>query len=340
MTQATQHRFITPTPGINARSLPRVERLIAHAEQWRIAVRTTEQGVRIIDAGIATRGSIEAGLEVARICMADLGTVALRADAAAASGGWPTWIDIHSSQPVLACLASQYAGWSLSASKEEGGGRKFFALGSGPARALAAREPLFEELGYKEHGDQGVLVMEVDREPPQIVIDKVLRDCGLPPQGLTVILTPTASAAGTTQVVARALEVALHKVHVLGFALDAVIEGRATAPLPPPARDAGQAMGRTNDAILYGAQVHLTVDTDDDTARKLAHELPSANSSAHGRPFADIFRDVDYDFYRIDPALFAPAEVWVSSLGSGATFRAGRLDLGLLRAQWLQEAVA
>jgi methenyltetrahydromethanopterin cyclohydrolase len=36
-----------------------------------------------------------------------------------------------------------------------------------------------------------------------------------------------------------------------------------------------------------------------------------------------MFKDVAYDFYKIDGALFAPAEVWVSNLDSGSTFHAG-----------------
>jgi methenyltetrahydromethanopterin cyclohydrolase len=239
---------------------------------------------------------------------------------------------------VLACLASQYAGWSLSASKEEGGGKKFFSLGSGPARALAGRETLFEELGYRDRATAAVLVLEVDRAPPPVVIDKILRDCGLAPAQLTLILTPTSSLAGSTQVVARALEVAMHKAHALGFRLADIIDGNARAPLPAPSPDGGVAMGRTNDAILYGGQVHLTVDGDDDAARQLARGLPSSGSRDYGRSFADIFRDYDYDFYKIDPALFAPAEVWVSSLASGCTWHAGKVDMGLLRRLWLDEA--
>jgi methenyltetrahydromethanopterin cyclohydrolase len=247
-------------------------------------------------------------------------------------------IEVSSAQPVLACLASQYAGWSLAATKEQTGGRKFFALGSGPARALACKEPLFEELGYRDRADTGVLVLETDREPPAVIIDKVLRDCGLEPSGLTVILTPTTSAAGTTQVVGRVLEVALHKAHHLGFPLASIVEGMASAPLPPPAHDGTEAMGRTNDAILYGGRVHLTVDADDEAARTLAHDLPSLNSRDYGRTFAEVFRQYDFDFYKIDPALFAPAEVWVSNRRSGTTWHAGRRNLDLLRGAWLQDA--
>ena len=73
-----------------------------------------------------------------------------------------------SNQPVLACLASQYAGWALSH-------EKFFSLGSGPARALAQREDLFKELAYKDAADSTCIVLETDKIPPMEVIDKIER---------------------------------------------------------------------------------------------------------------------------------------------------------------------
>jgi len=324
------------TTSVNARARPLVEQLLADAEALAVQVRHEAGGVCIVDAGLAARGSVQAGLLIGEICMGGLGQVLLRAGAAAS--GWPTWLDVSSAQPVLACLASQYAGWSLAASKEETGGRKFFSLGSGPARALAAKEALFAELGYRDQADTGVLVLEVDRDAPQVIIDKVLRDCGLAPPQLTLIITPTTSLAGTTQVVARVLEVALHKAHELGFALADIVGGTASAPLPAPSNDGVQAMGRTNDAILYGGQVQLSVRGSDDAARDLARKLPSRNAAEFGRSFAELFQAAGYDFYKIDPALFAPAEVWVSNLDSGNTWHAGGLDMALLQRLWLQEA--
>ena len=323
------------TLSVNRQARPLVERLLAQADALQVRVRRDDCGACIVDAGIDARGSVEAGLLIAEICMGALGQVGLRPGVLE---GWPTWIEVHSSQPVLACLGSQYAGWSLVASKEETGGKKFFSLGSGPARALAAKEKLFAELGYRDHGDAGVLVLEVDRTPPKIIIDKLLRDCGLSAEGLTLILTPTTSLAGTTQVVARVLEVALHKAHELGFALGNIVNGSAAAPLPAPSPDGVQAMGRTNDAILYGGRVQLTVRGDDAAARTLAQQLPSRNSRDYGRSFADIFKAAEYDFYKIDAALFAPAEVWVSNLDSGNTWHAGALNMTLLLDLWLQNA--
>ncbi len=320
---------------VNQHVLPWLQRLLGQADLLGLQVGIEPGGCRIVDAGISAPGSIQAGLLIAEICLGGFGQVQLMA---AASDGWPTWLQVHSAQPVLACLASQYAGWSLSASKDETGGKKFFALGSGPARALAVKEPLFAELGYHDHASSGVLVLEVDRPPPPVVLAKIQRDCGLAPAALTLILTPTTSLAGTTQVVARVLEVALHRAHALGFALGNIVAGSASAPLPAPGVGLVQAMGRTNDAILYGGRVHLTVRGDDAAAQALARQLPSGQSKDHGRSFAELFEAAGHDFYQLDPALFAPAEVWVSNLDSGRTWHSGAPDMGLLRRLWLESA--
>jgi methenyltetrahydromethanopterin cyclohydrolase len=175
-----------------------------------------------------------------------------------------------------------------------------------------------------------VFVLEVDRAPPAAVVEKVALDCELPAERLTFILTPTRSLAGTVQIVARVLEVALHKAHTLRFPLNRIVDGAGFAPLPPPSPDFLTAMGRTNDAILFGGSVTLFVDTTDDEARALASALPASASRDYGKPFARIFSDFEYDFYRIDPLLFAPAEVLVCNVASGKSFRAGTRDAARL----------
>jgi methenyltetrahydromethanopterin cyclohydrolase len=127
------------------------------------------------------------------------------------------------------------------------------------------------------------------------------------------------------QVIARVLEVALHKAHALHFPLENIEDGVGTAPISPPVPDFVRAMGRTNDAIIYGGRVQLYVRGSDDAARRLATDLPSGGSSSYGQPFAEIFAAVNGDFYKIDPMLFSPAEVTVSNLDTGASFHAGEL---------------
>ncbi len=299
--------------------------MLEHASALRLGVSKLENQTTIIDAGIDTLGGLEAGRRIAEICMGGLGSVSL--GASGVSELWPWQVNVHSANPVLACLASQYAGWSLS----HGNGKQAFnALGSGPARAMGSKEALFDELAYRDRHEQAFLVIEVDKIPPLEIADEIARRCELAPENLYLILTPTSSLAGCVQIVARVLETALHKAHALGFELERIVDGAGCAPLCPPSPDFLKAMSRTNDSILFAGQVQLFVRTGAYEAEELANKLPSSASADYGQPFGEIFKSVEYDFYKIDPMLFSPARVAVTSLESGDTFHAGKLDLTLL----------
>jgi len=315
---------------INKLTQPLVKYLIDNADKLRLGVDVLENGCTIIDAGIKVPGGLEAGRIMAEICMGGLGTVAL--NHSAYTENWPLSVNVYSSNPVLACLGSQYAGWSLSH-------EKYYALGSGPARAMASKlkdgqqepvEALYKELDYTDAFDSTVLVIENDAIPPLAIIEKVAAACNVDPAKLTIIVAPTSSLAGGIQVVARVLEVALHKAHALHFPLENIIDGSGIAPVCPPHPNFVKAMGRTNDSILFAGQVHLFVKGSDEAAEKLAKELPSSTSKDYGKPFAEIFKQCDYDFFKIDGMLFSPASVIVTAVESGKTFRAGKLDNALL----------
>lgn len=313
------------SPSLNKLTAPLVDYLVTNAASLRLAVSELDNGCRIIDAGINAPGGLEAGRIIAEICMGGLGTVKLRASTNFRNWSWH--LDVHSTNPVLACLASQYAGWSLNHGEGKGA---FNALGSGPARAMGSSEELYDELAYRDSGDNAYIVVEVDKIPPLEIADKIAEKCGIPASALTIILTPTSSLAGSVQVVARVLETALHKAHALHFPLDKIIDGAGSAPICPPSRDFLTAMSRTNDSILFAGQIQLFVEASDDDAEELANKLPSSSSNDYGRPFGEIFKSVAYDFYQVDPMLFSPARVAVSSLTTGHTFHAGKIDLDLL----------
>ena len=294
-------------------------------ESLRLDVSNLNDGTRIIDAGINAKGGIEAGRLIAEICMGGLGVVKLRASTNFHHWSWH--VDVHSSNPVMACLASQYAGWSLSHGE---GKDAFHALGSGPARTSGSNEPLFDELKYHDSTSKTCIVIEVDRIPPVELTSKIAKMCNVQNNELTVILTPTSSLAGTVQIISRVLETSLHKAHELHFPLENIIDGAGSAPLCPPSNDFLTAMSRTNDSILFAGQIQLFVEATDEDAEELANALPSSTSKDYGKPFGEIFKDVNYDFYKIDPMLFSPAKVSVSSLTTGHTFHAGKIDLDLL----------
>jgi len=306
---------------INQLTQPLVEALISNADALQIAVNQHETGATIIDAGIDVNGGLEAGRQIAEICMGGLGSVSLQNNTTFEN--WPLSVKVHAKSPVIACLGSQYAGWSLAHDK-------FFSLGSGPARAIAQREEIYKELAYQDTADQTVLVLETDQVPPTEVVNKVANDTGVDPKHLHFILTPTSSLAGTVQITARVLEVALHKLHSVHFPLENLLDGYGVAPIPAPSPDFLTGMGRTNDAILFGGYVQLFIKGDDEAAEKLAAELPSSASKDYGRPFAEIFKAVNMDFYQIDPLLFSPAKVAVTNVETGKTFLSGYFNEELL----------
>jgi methenyltetrahydromethanopterin cyclohydrolase len=190
-------------------------------------------------------------------------------------------------------------------------------------RAAAAREPLFEKLPLREKTDEAVGVLETRQFPTPEVCRDVAEKCGVAPNRLTLCLAPTASQAGTLQVAARSVETALHKLLELGFDVAQIESGYGTAPLPPVAKDDLAAIGRTNDAILYGAQVTLWVRGDDAEFESVGRKVPSSASPDHGRPFIEIFKRAGGDFYQIDPHLFSPAVVTLMNLRTGNSFRFG-----------------
>ncbi len=306
---------------INALTQPLVNRLLENAPALNLAVSQHALSATIIDGGINVTGGLEAGRQIAEICMGGLGTVSLQNNTTFKN--WPLSVKVHAQNPVISCLGSQYAGWALSHDK-------FFSLGSGPARAIAQREDIYAELGYKDNHLKTVLVLETDQVPPVEVIEKIANDTKIKPENISLILTPTKSLAGAVQIVARVLEVALHKLHTLHFPLAALVDGYGIAPVPAPSPDFLTGMGRTNDAILFGGFVHLYVKSSDEAAAKLAKELPSSASKDYGQPFAEVFKAVNMDFYKIDPLLFSPAKVAISNLETGNSFFAGDFNEALL----------
>ena len=285
----------------------------------------TMAGARVLDAGIGAPGGMSAGLALARVCLADLATVDL---VPGEQAGWRgPWVTIRTDRPVLACLGSQYAGMQVAVGK-------YFAMGSGPMRARLGSEPILKKLGIHETTDVAVGVLETGKLPTAEVILHLAGKLGLEPDRITLLVAPTTSIAGMVQVVARSLETALHQMHEAGFPLECVVSGMGCAPLPAPCPDTIGAIGRSNDAILYGGRVELFVSTrpgQEGLIDELGPKTTSSASPAHGQPFAEIFKAAGGDFYKIDPRLFAPAELVLHDLTTGRSRVFGETRTDLLR---------
>jgi methenyltetrahydromethanopterin cyclohydrolase len=309
------------TLSLNDRARELADRLADEADALRVAVRTLPDGTRLVDCGSAVPGGLEAGRRFAEITMGGLGSVTFAP--IVLDGRWFPALTVVTDRPALACLASQYAGWQIKRDD-------YFAMASGPGRALIRAEDLYDDLDVDERASTAVLCLETRDEPPPEVTADVADRAGVAPRDLTILYAPTASLAGGVQVAARIVETALHKLHEIDFDVRRVVSGFGTCPLPPVAGKDPEAIGRTNDAVLYGGQVELTVDAPDDELEAIIERVPSCASEDHGEPFGTVLEAANWDFYKIDPLLFSPAEVRFVSTESGRSFHAGGVDVDVL----------
>jgi methenyltetrahydromethanopterin cyclohydrolase len=309
------------TVSLNRRAHELADRLAADADAMRVAVTTAGNGTRLIDCGSSVPGGLEAGRRFAEICMGGLGSVTFAP--LTLEGRWLPGLVVVTDRPALACLASQYAGWRID---RDG----YFAMASGPGRALVRAEELYEDLEVDERASTAVLCLETRDAPPEAIAGFVAERAGVAAGDVTLLFAPTASLAGSVQIAARVVETALHKLHELGFDVGRVVSGFGSCPLPPVARKDPEGIGRTNDAVLYGGQVELTVDAPDEELEALVPRLPASASRDYGEPFGKVLERANWDFYAIDPLLFSPAEVRLVSTVSGRGFHAGGVHLATL----------
>ena len=307
---------------LNQRAAELAQQLSSQPDRFRVSTQTMPDGGTLLDVGVKATGGLNAGLQLANICLGGAAEVTLTS----ITNELPATLSVcvRSDHPLLACLAAQYAGWQVQVGE-------FFAMGSGPIRCVAAREPLFESLAYRETPSVAVGVLECDKLPTQEVYDYFAEKTGLPAANITLLAAKVSSQAGTVQVVARSLETALHKLHELGFDMARIVSGFGTAPLPPCGGKSLTAMGRTNDAVLYGGQVTLWVRGDDDSLAEIGPRVPSSSSADYGQPFREIFQACQGDFYKIDPHLFSPAQIIFINIETGRTFTFGTFAPDVLR---------
>jgi methenyltetrahydromethanopterin cyclohydrolase len=300
------------------------EKLLANQEAYGVKVSKTGAGAVVIDAGVNASGGFQAGKMLTELCMGGAG----KAQIGFKAYGDLTFpsITVSTDHPAIAALGSQFAGWRI----KDGDS---IAIGSGPARALALKpKDVYEEIGYKDSSDRAVLTLESNKLPSDALIEKVVGACNIKAENLVVVVASTASVAGLTQVTGRIVEVGIHKLRTLGLKPCAIRYACGYAPIPPLGRDFEVAMARTNDAILYGGVVYCTVDYDDEAAlQKIVEQAPSKASKDYGKPFLQIFKEADRDFYKIDHNLFAPAMLIINNAKTGHTFRAGKMNVEALK---------
>jgi methenyltetrahydromethanopterin cyclohydrolase len=318
---------------LNLSALELYKKLCDEADKYGVTVEETESGTTLVDAGINANGGFLAGAIITEICLGGYGKANISPiqyeDIVLPS------VFVLTDHPALSTLASQFAGWQIK-------GDGFSAIASGPARALALKpKHLYEKLRYTEEADTAVLVLETEKKPPENIIQEIAEKCKVTPKNLYLIMFSTTSLTGATQVSGRIVETGMHKLERLGIDPLIVKHAWGYAPIVPVHPTSGEAMGRTNDAILYGGVTSYTLNYEDEQKLEdIVKQAPSSASKmlqearrlAEKNPrFLDIFKEAGFDFYKIDPNIFAPAVVAINNMKTGKTFRAGSLDIEVLK---------
>lgn len=318
---------------VNERAVKLIEWGISHREELDILVDSEHStGATILDLGVKTKGSFLAGQFMTKVCLANLGQVSI-SQIAFGSLSLPA-ITVTTDFPSVATLGSQFAGWQIKTAN-------YFAMGSGPARALAMKpKELYQKINYKDEFQQAVLVLESDKYPDSEAIRYVADECHVDPKNIYVLIAPTSSLAGSVQISGRVVEAGVHRLTEIGFDPKKIRYGCGYAPVAPIHPKAAIAMGRTNDAITYGGVTSYSVEAEDDAKLKeIVRKAPSSASKDYGKTFYEAFKEAKYDFYKIDPGLFAPAMFIVNNVLTGVTYVAGKVnDQVLMETMGIQSA--
>jgi methenyltetrahydromethanopterin cyclohydrolase len=310
--------------GLNERALSLVTWGIDHSEELGILRETHPTGATIIDLGIKAKGGLAAGRFMTEVCLGGLSKTSVTT--MHYEGVALPSIHVETDFPALATLGAQFAGWQIKTGD-------YFAMGSGPARAVALKpKELYQKIAYSERAESVVLVLEADRYPTEEAIKYVAQECETNPANIYALVAPTSSMAGAVQISGRIVESGIHRLTELGFDPKRILYACGYAPISPIHPNAAKAMGRTNDAISYGGVTFYSVESDDDAKlRELVIQAPSSSSKDYGRPFYEVFKAANFDFYKIDPGIFAPATFAVTNVTTGITHTAGKINSALLK---------
>ena len=311
---------------VNQEAKKTVDLMIKNVDELNIAVDKLSNGSTVIDAGVNVSGSFKAGELYTKVCLGGMADVGISIPGDLSEKFALPSVKIKTDFPAISTLGSQKAGWSVSVGD-------FFALGSGPARALALKPAeTYEEIGYKDDADIAILTLEADQLPGTDVTEAIAADSSVSPENVYVLVAPTSSLVGSIQISGRVVENGTYKMlEFLKFDVNKVKHAAGIAPIAPVDPDGLKAMGKTNDAVLFGGRTYYYVESEEgDDIKSIAEQLPSSASDGYGKPFFDVFKEAEFDFYKIDKGMFAPAEVVINDLRTGEIFKAGSVNNELL----------
>ena len=315
------------TESMNIAAKKIVDKMIKDAEILKVSPKTLSNGAVVIDCGVEAKGSIKGGELFTKICLGGISDVGISIPGDLSDIIAMPAVKVKTDFPALSTLGSQKAGWKISVND-------YYAIGSGPAQAHKFKDDkIYEITNYKEESDIAVITLEADKLPDEEVAQYIADECGVDVANVTILVAPTSSLVGSIQIGGRAVENGVYKMYeVLNFDVTKITYAAGITPICPVDPDTLKAMGKTNDAIIFGGRTYYYIEPDEGgSLEELAINLPSSASERYGKSFIELFEEVNYDFYKMPKDVFAPAEVIVNDMVTGEMFHTGYIDLERLK---------
>ncbi len=315
---------------VNKKAMIVVREIIEDAEALGCKVIKMDCGATLIDMGLKCPGGWQAGLLFTKVTLGNMATVTL-GDFKLNDEYSFSAVEVFVDMPLIACMGSQIAGWKL-------GQGEFATIGSGPARAIAVVESdhYFKMTPYRDSYHEAVLCIQDIKYPSDDVALEVARACKIKPEDTYLLIAPSSCIVSSMQVSARILEQTTHKMYEKDFDAAQIVLMRGKAPIAPVVKDELKTMGRINDALIYGSEVEVWVDSTDVKIAKTIHQLAAKTSSPnYNELFEDVFVNAGKDFYYVDHDVHSVGKIQIHNINTGKSFVAGEINYKMLEKSFL-----
>lgn len=310
---------------VNSKSFQLVKKLLKNKDILKIDISYLENGTTVIDLGQKVKGSWEAGRILTEILLGGLGQASFETFPEKIAGTYLPAVNVRVDWPLLSLAGCQISGWELSPGN-------FAPILAGPGRTLGRKENdwLTPYTDYEDDFDKAIITIE---SPSTVTLEQannLAKACNVDSDMLYILIAPPASLVTYIQVSGRILEQTLHRLMEENFDLDTIIQSQGFCVIPPLIKDELISMGRMNDALIYGGHANFTVNTKDKYIKNIINKITSDQSEVYGRPFKEIFKEADLDFYNVPKELFSPASVTIINEKTGKSFNAGKFNKKVL----------
>ncbi len=303
------------------------DKMIQDAEKLKVIPSTLTNGTTVIDCGVNAKGSIKGGELFTKVCLGGISDVGISIPGDLSDVMAMPAVKVKTDFPALSTLGSQKAGWKIDVDG-------YYAIGSGPGQAHKFKDnEIYQMTNYVENSDVAVITLEADSLPNEKVAQYIANECGVSCDNLVILVAPTSSLVGSIQISGRALETGIYKMHeILDFDVTKITYAAGITPITPVDPDSLKAMGKTNDAIIFGGRAYYYIEPDEnESLEELAANLPSSASDKYGQSFIELFEQANRDFYKMPNDIFAPAQVIVNDMVTGQMYHTGFIDLERLK---------